>query len=1347
MKTKHLFPLLSVLLLSGGVAFADVFPFPDPNLDAAPGDGGIKPAPADKLAGFCGLKQDSHSNTSLVGEFPKHAQPSCGDPVGVVSGVVVDRETDFIVRCPGIDLVFQRTFDGEFVASRDLPEGWCHNYEWRLVPSDKDPDWMVLRALSNPGGVSAFHHFQRLSGGGWGVSDNAPFVLSENGDGTWTMKSPGPVLYRFGEDGWLDSITARTGETVAVDRGANREHVLRVSHSCGRSLVFQYGADGVVSSIRANDGTALEFEQFPGAFDASGRMVSWTNEFRRVSGGRVSRMRYVGRLVPFEAGSGTVVPADSAIDPVPVIPDAGTVQYCLEPIVRKIDEDGTVTTYVYRRYMDSPRGRVVFASTDDGFFATKLVHETGQTEVTSPLGDGASIESTYVYDPDTRRILSRTNGSGVFETDWTVQGDVVRARQSDSATGSAVVRESLFGAWHNETNVVFALDSALEPSDAWRTEWEPGWLLPTWTRSPEGRVSGIVRDETSRTIASFGAGPDSTRLRTVVQCDESWHAIASTNANGVATFYEYDDAGELVRIRTEGHPSEEYAYDALGHLREVRLPGPGGSVRVTAITNNPFGKPLRIDHPDGTSQSYVYDNSWCQATEHVDELGRTDHYENYLGRRLHTGRTIAGSTNEILLYRLEVDKQFNMVAIRDPMGRRVERYVLDDQGRIACVTNLEGQAQSFRYRLGGLVDRIDRFDSSAVTFDYDSRACLSSVAYPDETLAFSYDRDGLLLSASNSAGTVSAVYDETGWATNVVGADGTEIVYGYHDGGQVSSVASVAGITTYSLDEGDRVSRIEMPDAAFDFGYGDWNGLVTSITNDAGLVTEFAYDLRDRLTNVVYRSPSGAELARFDYSLDAIGRITERTADIRSGGASRPRRAVFAYDDLDRLVSESTFASNIAPRTLTYAYDLAGNRLRKTDTASGAVDYTLGLGDRLASFTGGAYEYDVAGCVTNISGGASSPSEPLSRALAWNAQYQLLSVSTNGAFAESYTWDPLGRRATTTTAEGTVRHVYDGDECIADLDETGAVVRSYVWGPGIDNLLSVAVADGNGQPRVYYALTDHQNTVHGFVDATGALVAHFVYDAWGNVLESSVSVPALADNRYLFQGREYSWATGLYNFRARWYDSATGRWLSKDPIGINGGLNLYVFCGNSPSCLIDPKGTWNLWNPSTWGIRNPVNWSVVDSLKPFHESAGTYFSMDATIQGLSAFLDGINPFGDPLSTYYTDKCGIEQNGTEYSRLIGTGTLITEVGLVTLFPQGICSGASQAVTHWGPEGMTGLRVGDWVMTGGASLRNWLLAGCPGQFRTWITETVPKSALKFPKGWEWIKGLFGQRIYEP
>ena len=93
------------------------------------------------------------------------------------------------------------------------------------------------------------------------------------------------------------------------------------------------------------------------------------------------------------------------------------------------------------------------------------------------------------------------------------------------------------------------------------------------------------------------------------------------------------------------------------------------------------------------------------------------------------------------------------------------------------------------------------------------------------------------------------------------------------------------------------------------------------------------------------------------------------------------------------------------------------------------------------------------------------------------------------------------------------------------------------------------------------------------------------------------------------------------------------------------------------------------------------------------------------------------------------------------------------GILTIafsLPQGIARGSSQVVTHWGPTGMTGLRSGDWVMTGGASFRNWLMAGAKSARSGWessITTTVPKASLQYPPGWEWWKGLIGQRVYMP
>lgn len=63
---------------------------------------------------------------------------------------------------------------------------------------------------------------------------------------------------------------------------------------------------------------------------------------------------------------------------------------------------------------------------------------------------------------------------------------------------------------------------------------------------------------------------------------------------------------------------------------------------------------------------------------------------------------------------------------------------------------------------------------------------------------------------------------------------------------------------------------------------------------------------------------------------------------------------------------------------------------------------------------------------------------------------------------------------------------------------------------------------------------------------------------------AAVSAEKLCTVRYRFHGRERSAATGLASFRMRWYDPVTGRWLSKDPIGLGGGLNLYAFCDGNP---------------------------------------------------------------------------------------------------------------------------------------------------------------------------------------
>jgi len=338
------------------------------------------------------------------------------------------------------------------------------------------------------------------------------------------------------------------------------------------------------------------------------------------------------------------------------------------------------------------------------------------------------------------------------------------------------------------------------------------------------------------------------------------------------------------------------------------------------------------------------------------------------------------------------------------------------------------------------------------------------------------------------------------------------------------------------------------------------------------LTVENAFDILDRVTNTVYRNGAGTAVRSFAYAYDPDGLLTQKVT-VADGAAVTN---AYAYDGLGRLVAESRI-QNSESGSERYSYDLAGNRLAVQRTNSRTNELT----NSTCTYTHNRLDgdlYDAAGCVTNMTRNG------VTLALAWNTLGQLVSVATNDTFAESYAYDPLGRRMSTTSLStinhepSTIHHWYDGAQCVADTDASGNLLRSYAWGPGIDNLLAVTVytyPSNSLQPSAssYYAVKDRLGSVCALVDASGSVVESYSYNAWGNLLSHSrTNERTNFSLRFLFQGREFSSATGLYNFRARWYDPASGRWLSKDPIGIEGGPNLYAFCGNDPVNFRDPWG-------------------------------------------------------------------------------------------------------------------------------------------------------------------------------
>ena len=169
-----------------------------------------------------------------------------------------------------------------------------------------------------------------------------------------------------------------------------------------------------------------------------------------------------------------------------------------------------------------------------------------------------------------------------------------------------------------------------------------------------------------------------------------------------------------------------------------------------------------------------------------------------------------------------------------------------------------------------------------------------------------------------------------------------------------------------------------------------------------------------------------------------------------------------------------------------------------------------------------------------------------------------------------FKYDPMNRRTSKKVGTTETRFVYDRDNVLFDFVASGAnqpvLDKRYLFGAGVDQVLAQESAGGS----VLWALTDQLGTVKDLVDSSGSVANHVRYDSFGGVVSQSNSA---LGSRYGFTGREFDAETGLYYYRARYYDASVGRFIGEDPSGFDAGdVNLYRYVGNSPVDNVDPFG-------------------------------------------------------------------------------------------------------------------------------------------------------------------------------
>src|SRR6266404_2978415 len=165
----------------------------------------------------------------------------------------------------------------------------------------------------------------------------------------------------------------------------------------------------------------------------------------------------------------------------------------------------------------------------------------------------------------------------------------------------------------------------------------------------------------------------------------------------------------------------------------------------------------------------------------------------------------------------------------------------------------------------------------------------------------------------------------------------------------------------------------------------------------------------------------------------------------------------------------------------------------------------------------------------------------------WDFENRMTSVTLPGSGGTvSFKYDPFGRRIYKSSSSGTSIYAYDGQNLVEETNASGAVVARYAQGENIDEPLALL---RSGSTSFYDA--DGIGSITSLSNSTGTLVQTYGYDSFGKQITSSGSLT----NPFQYTARELDSETGLYFYRARYYDPNVGRFLSEDPSDFDGGIN------------------------------------------------------------------------------------------------------------------------------------------------------------------------------------------------
>jgi RHS repeat-associated protein len=745
------------------------------------------------------------------------------------------------------------------------------------------------------------------------------------------------------------------------------------------------------------------------------------------------------------------------------------------------------------------------------------------------MTDAREKQTAATYDAMNRFIQGKNPSGGIYSIEYNGQGLPTEETDEDSRTSQAefdnflrltkeidgLGNQTEYGYNIADGSTTGTLGSLFDPIDI---------KYPTFTQRL--RLDQRERPTTETLLNPNKFGTEG--LVSNVTYDVRGQIKTDTDANGKTRFYSYDALGQLIEFTDSlGHKTKAL-YDARGNL--IQITDPNNNVNKFEFDRN--DRVIKEILPLGQTTTYSYDGVG-NVIERIDPNGHKTTYTYDATNWLEEINQYLGGTQLTRTTTFDWDNSYNLIAWSD-----------------TDLTRPTGQQTS----------------SGSATYDDDDHKTHESISIPTPSglpYTFSY----------------AYQYSPAGYKTQLTWPDETDIEYGYSDHGELQTV-TIPGEGIISVNQFKWLAP-------------------TQVTLPGGVVQEKSYDGLLNLEDFKVKTPGQQTILDL---ANTFGKVQELKTSKRTdnlGGNANTKTSDFTYDNETRLTEVVTDTGSVfGTDTESFTLDAAGNRIAHSEV-QGAWTYDANnrLIEKGTLFNAIHYDYDEAGNLIK----KTEPSGSIE--YVYDTQNRLIEVDDgNGNSIARYGYDPFDRRVWKEQyrnkngsalapakrfyylyadegliAEATQDITVNADQTVSSGNEP-VIVAQYGPRPDADfttGIMFVKTKNSNGQDTVAYFHHDHLDTPFQATDKVGNVVWTASYNVFGQAQittpSATVDKPTIT-TQLRFPGQIEDPETGLhYNYR-RFYDPTTGRYITQDPIGLEGGNNRYRYAEADPINLSDPTG-------------------------------------------------------------------------------------------------------------------------------------------------------------------------------